>query len=174
MANRAALARRPWLVGLTLILALLALVVPAAPASAQTIVTVVNYPGQVRDNQCNGEPVALDGELRMVTSITPTANGGTRVRMTSVTRGLQGTGLVSNVSYRAVEIQHSVANYVPPPGTGTFQSVVATLLIAHGNAPNMLLVVVLEATLASDGTLSAEVERSYLVCAPWSAQTAAA
>jgi hypothetical protein len=90
---------------------------------------VINLPAVVIDNQCNGEPVALSGRLLTVVTTRPTANGGTTVRSVSVTQGLQGTGLVSGVSYRAVEVSGTVVNQLPPPGTGTFFSTVTTLLI---------------------------------------------
>ena len=55
----------------------------------------------------------------------------------------EGTGLVSGVSYRAVELSGTLVNHLPPPGTGTFFSTVTTLLIPQGSAaPSMLLVVV--------------------------------
>ena len=97
----------------------------------------------------------------------PTPNGGATVRSVSVTKGLQGTGLVSGVSYRAVELSGTVVNQLPPPGTGTFFSTVTTLLIPQGSAaPSMLLVVVVKGTLAPDGTVSNEVVQTYLVCRP--------
>jgi hypothetical protein len=83
----------------------------------------------VIDNQCNGEPVALSGDLLTVVTTRPTPSGGTTVRSVSVTQGLKGTGLVSGVSYRAVEVSGTVVNQLPPPGTGTFFSTVTTLLI---------------------------------------------
>jgi len=80
---------------------------------------------------------------------------------------MKGTGLMSGVSYRAVEVSGTVVNQLPPPGTGTFSSTVTTLLIPQGSAaPAMLLVVVVKGTVAPDGTLSNEVVQTYLVCRP--------
>jgi hypothetical protein len=141
---------------------------------AQTVVTVINLPAVVIDNQCNGEPVALRGRLLTVVTTHPTPNGGTTVRSVSVTQGLEGTGLVSGASYRAVELSGTVVNQLPPPGTGTFLSTVTTRLIPQGSAaPSMLLVVVLKGTVAPDGTISNEVVQTYLVCRPHSAGRAA-
>jgi hypothetical protein len=110
-----------------------------------------------------------------VVTTRPTANGGTTVRSVSVTQGLQGTGLVSGVSYRAVEVSGTVVNQLPPPGTGTFFSTVTTLLIPQDSAaPSMLLVVVVvKGTVAPDGTISNEVVQTYLACRPHSAGRAA-
>ena len=116
------------IMALTVSLAIMAL--RPAPAHAQTVVSVINLPAVVIDNQCNGEPVALSGRLLTVVTTRSTPNGGTTVRSTSVTQGLQGTGLVSGVSYRAVERSGTVVNQLPPtPGTGTFFSTVTTLLL---------------------------------------------
>jgi hypothetical protein len=150
---------------LALSLAIMAL--RPAPAHAETVVSVINLPLVVIDNQCNGEPVGLSGDLLMVVTTRPTANGGATVRAVSVTHGLQGTGLVSGVSYRAVELSGTVINQLPAPGTGTFYNTITTLLIPQGStAPAMLLVVVVKATVAPDGTLSNEVVQTYLVCRP--------
>jgi hypothetical protein len=138
-----------------------------APAQADTVVSVINLPAVVIDNQCNGEPVALSGDLLSVVTTRPTPDGGATVRSVSVTRGLQGTGLVSGVSYRAVELSGTLVNQLPPPGTGTIYNTVTTLLIPQGSTtPSMLLVVVVKATVAPDGSLSNEVTQTYLVCRP--------
>jgi hypothetical protein len=68
-------------------------------------------------------------QAQTVVMTRPTPNGGTTVRSVSVTQGLKGTGLVSGVSYRAVELSGTVVNELPRPGTGTFFSTVTTLLI---------------------------------------------
>jgi hypothetical protein len=44
----------------------------------------------VIDNQCNGEPVALSGDLLTVVTTSPTPNGGATVRSVSVTQGCRG------------------------------------------------------------------------------------
>ena len=166
--------RRLLIATMTLTLSLAIVALRPSPAQAQTVVSVINLPAVVIDNQCNGEPVALSGDLLTVVSTRPTANGGTTVRSVSVTQGLQGTGLVSGVSYRAVEVSGTVVNQLPPPGSGTFFSTVTTLLLPQGNAaPSMLLVVVVKGTLAPDGTISNEVVQTYLVCRACSAGRAA-
>jgi hypothetical protein len=138
------------IMALTVSLAIMAL--RPAPAHAQTVVSVINLPAVVIDNQCNGEPVALSGRLLTVVTTRSTPNGGTTVRSTSVTQGLQGTGLVSGVSYRAVEVSGTVVNQLPPPGTGMFYSTVTTLLIPQGSAaPAMQLVMVVKGTVARTG-----------------------
>jgi hypothetical protein len=154
---------------------LIAMMVPAlslaivalrpAPARADTVISVINLPLVVIDNQCNGEPVGLSGDLLTVVTTRPTPGGGTALRAVSVTRGLRGTGLVSGVSYRAVEVSGTLATELPPPGTGTFHYTDVILLVPQSpTAPAMLLVVVIRGTLAPDGSISNEVERTYLAC----------
>ena len=167
MATAVTFGRRLLVAMMALVLSLAIVALRPAPAQAQTVVSVINLPAVVIDNQCNGEPVALSGDLLTVVTTRPTANGGTTVRSVSVTHGLKGTGLVSGVSYRAVELSGTFVNQLPPPGTGTFFSTVTTLLIPQGSAaPSMLLVVVVKATVAQDGTISNEVVQTYLVCRP--------
>jgi hypothetical protein len=167
MATAVTFARRLLVAMMALVLSLAIVALRPALAQAQTVVSVINLPDVVIDNQCNGEPVALSGDLLTVVTTRPTPNGGATVRSVSVTKGLQGTGLVSGVSYRAVELSGTVVNQLPPPGTGTFFSTVTTLLIPQGSAaPSMLLVVVVKGTLAPDGTISNEVVQTYLVCRP--------
>jgi hypothetical protein len=167
MATAVTFGRRLLVAMMALVLSLAIVALRPAPAQAQTVVSVINLPAVVIDNQCNGEPVALSGDLLTVVTTSPTPNGGATMRSVSVTKGLQGTGLVSGVSYRAVELSGTVVNQLPPPGTGTFFSTVTTLLIPQGSAaPSMLLVVVVKGTLAPDGTVSNEVVQTYLVCRP--------
>ena len=88
---------------------LIAMMVPAlplamvtlrpAPARADTVISVINLPGVVIDNQCNGEPVGLSGELLTVVTTRPTPSGTPRCgRSRSPGEGLatvlQGTSQV--------------------------------------------------------------------------------
>ena len=167
MAAAVAFGRRLLTVILALALSLAILALRPVPAHAQTVIAEINLLLVIIDNQCNGEPVGLSGDLLIVVTTRPTPNGGTTVRSVSVTRGLRGRSLVSDVSYRAVEFTGTIVNYVPPPGTGTFVSTVVTLLRPQGSAaPAMLLVVRFRGTLAADGTVSNEVVDTYLVCGP--------
>jgi hypothetical protein len=167
MAAKVTFGRRLLMAIIALALSLAMLALRPVPASAETVVSVINLPAVVIDNQCNGEPVALSGDLLTVVNTRPTPEGGTTVRSVSITRGLQGRSLVSDVSYRAVELTGTIINQLPPPGNGTFISTVLTLLLPQGSAaPAMLLVVSLKGTLAPDGTVSNEVIKTYLVCRP--------
>jgi hypothetical protein len=167
MTTAVSFGRRLLITMMALAVSLAILVSRPAPAHAATVVSVINLPAVVIDNQCNGEPVALSGDLLTVVTTRLTANGGTTVRSVSVTRGLQGTGLVSGVSYRAVELSGTVVNQLSPPGTGAFFSTVTTLLLPQGSTvPAMLLQMVVRGTLAPDGTVSTEVVQTSLVCRP--------
>ena len=115
MATAVTFGRRLLIATMTLTLSLAIVTLRPSPAQAQTVVTVINLPAVVIDNQCNREPVALSGDLLTVVTTRPTANGGTTVRSLSVTHGLKGTGLVSGVSYRAVELSGTVVNQLPHP-----------------------------------------------------------
>ena len=58
MATAVTLGRRLLIATMTLTLALAIVALRPSPAQAQTVVTVINLPLVVIDNQCNGEPVA--------------------------------------------------------------------------------------------------------------------
>ena len=166
MAANLIFGRRLLIAIMALALSLAILALRPVPAHAETIVSVINLPAVVIDNQCNNdEPVALSGDLLTVVTTRPTPSGGTTVRSVSVTQGLQGTSLVSGVSYRAVELGGTIVNQLPPPGSGTFFSTFVTLLLPLGSAaPAMLLVVESKGTVAPDGIVSNEVDKTYLVC----------
>ena len=132
MAATISFGRRLLIAMMALVLSLAILALRPVPAYAQTIVSVIDLPAVVIDNQCNGEPVALSGDLLTVVTTRPTPHGGTTVRSVSATRGLQGTSLVSDVSYLAVELSGTIVNQLPPPGTGTFFSTFVTLLLPQG------------------------------------------
>jgi hypothetical protein len=168
MAATVTFGRRLLTAIMALALSLVILALRPVPAHAETVVAEIKLPLMVIDNQCDdGEPVALSGRLLMAVTTRPTPNGGTTLRSVSITRGLQGTGLVSNVSYRAVELTGTIANQLPAPGTGTFFNTVVTLLLPQSSAaPPMLFVVQYKGTLAPDWTITNEVVKTYLVCGP--------
>jgi hypothetical protein len=86
MATAVPFGRRLLIATMTLALSLAILALRPSPAQAQTVVSVINLPAVVIDNQCNDEPVALSGDLLTVVTTRPTPNGGTTVRSVSVTR----------------------------------------------------------------------------------------
>ena len=75
MATAVTFGRRLLIATMTLALSLAIVALRPSPAQAQTVVTVINLPAVVIDNQCNGDPVALSGQLLMVvtTARPPTA-----------------------------------------------------------------------------------------------------
>ena len=63
--------RRLLIATMMLALSLAIVALRPSPAHAQTVVTVINLPAVVIDNQCNGEPVALSGRLLTVVTTPP-------------------------------------------------------------------------------------------------------
>jgi hypothetical protein len=90
MATAVTFGRRLLVAMMALVLSLAIVALRPAPAQAQTVVSVINLPAVVIDNQCNGEPVALSGDLLTVVTTSPTPNGGATVRSVSVTQGCRG------------------------------------------------------------------------------------
>jgi hypothetical protein len=139
----------------------------AAPAQAgggQTVHYRVHVPAMVLDNLCNGEPVALSGDLDITTSTRPARNGGYTVTSTTNSRNLRGPGLVTQLPYRGNDDEQSYAYYAPPPYPSSYEVTHWTKLIPRGNAPSMYLVVVLREVVTADGTVVPTFERAYLSC----------
>lgn len=71
MASVVAFGRRLLIAIMALTVSLAIMALRPAPAHAQTVVSVINLPAVVIDNQCNGEPVALSGRLLTVVTTAP-------------------------------------------------------------------------------------------------------
>jgi hypothetical protein len=135
--------------------------------SGKTTRTTIHIPLTVLDNLCNGaEPVALSGDLMIVTRTTPDARGGYTVQSSSDAHNLQGQGLVSMYGYEGDDGEDSYAHYAPPPYPSTQSVVHYTRLVPKGPAPSEYLVVVLRETVLADGTVVPTLDRTYLTCRP--------
>jgi len=136
------------------------------PGRGTTVRTTINLPAFVVDNLCNADVVNLHGDLHIVTTTTPTGNGGYTVRSTAIARDLQGNRIAPApaIRYHGDDGENSFSYYAPPPFPSTHRDVHWTTLIPQGNAPRMFLVLVLRETIAPDGTVVPVFERAYLTC----------
>lgn len=154
-----------------IVVALVASLVPllAAPggsaeaAAPTTSVTVIHLEGQTVDNRCNGDAVVLHGDLTIITTTLDTDDGGSLVQGTSITTDLTGSGLPSNMTYRAAWAELSFAHYLPPPGGGAFTDVQLWRLQPDGNAQTMYLATVVQEEVTSEGT-TASLDKTYSFC----------
>jgi hypothetical protein len=143
-----------------------------APAQAKsgsggstTVDVTLDVPAMVVDNLCNGDVVNLSGDMRVITTTTPTRNGGYTVRSSTIAKDLRGERIAPPpvIGYHGDDVTNSYSYYAPPPYPSTHQVVHWTKLVPEGNAPTMYLVIVLRETTAN-GTTVPVLERTYLVC----------
>ena len=90
MATAVTFGRRLLVAMMALVLSLAFVALRPAPAQAQTVVSVINLPAVVIDNQCNGEPVALSGDLLTVVTTRPTPTAGPPCGRSPSPRGCRG------------------------------------------------------------------------------------
>ena len=147
------------------VLALLVPALGAAPAQAETKVIDVTFHTDALPvtNLCNNQLVLLHGDLHVRQVQTTTASGGETVKSLITSEGLVGAD-VNGMPYTANDIEASFAHYAPPGRTSTFFDVHATLLVPQGNAPTMLLVVVMAETVRPDGTTTVLLDRAFTTC----------
>jgi hypothetical protein len=140
----------------------------ATTGKGTTTDVTINIPLMPVDNLCNGDAVTLHGDLRIITTTTPTRNGGYTVRSTAIARNLQGERIAPPppIGYHGDDGENTFTYVAPPPYPGTFRVVHWTRLIPEGNAPSMYLVLVLRETVLADGTVVPVFERAFLVCRP--------
>jgi hypothetical protein len=120
----------------------------------------------VVDNLCNGDVVNLSGDMRIITTTTPTRNGGYTVNSSTIAKGLRGERIAPPpaIGYHGDDVTNTISYYAPPPYPATHRVFHWTKLIPEGNAPSMYLVIVLRETTTADGTTIPVLERTYLVC----------
>jgi hypothetical protein len=133
-----------------------------------TVDVTINVPAMPVDNLCNGDVVNLSGDMHIVTTTTPTSNGGYTVRSSATAKNLQGERIAPppTIGYHGDDVTNTYSYYAPPPYPATHEVVHWTKLIPEGKAPIMYLVVVLRETTTADGTTVPVFERAYLVCKP--------
>jgi hypothetical protein len=136
-----------------------------ASAAGKTVRTTVHIPATVLNNLCYGaEPVYLSGDLRITTTTTTDPRGGYTVRSSSRANNLQGQGLVSLLGYEGDDGEDTDGYYAPPPYPSTHGVTHYTRLVPNGPAPSMYLVVMLNETTFSDGSVVPTLEPTYLTC----------
>jgi hypothetical protein len=134
----------------------------------KTVRTTLNIPAMVVDNLCNGDVVAVSGDLKIVTTTTPHRDGGYTVRSRATARNLRGERIAPPppVGYHAHDGQDSYSYYAPPPQPSQHRVVHWTRLIPEADQPVMYLVFEIQETVLADGTVVPVLDRMYLHCSP--------
>jgi len=154
-------------VAAVVVLALVGPALTAAPARAETQVIDVTFHTAATPvtNLCNDQFVLLHGDLHVRQVRTTTPSGGEVVTSLITSEGLIGAD-VAGMPYTANDIEASFAHYAPPGRSSTFLDLHATLLVPQGNAPTMLLVIVVAERVRPDGTTTVLLDRAWTTCRP--------
>jgi hypothetical protein len=157
-----------WRLTLGTLAVLLATVATAQAAELEKAVvtterTIVPFSTVVGDNPCTGEPVALEGELLVITHTTENATGGFNANIFLIPRGVTGHGLLTGADYLFVGPTHSTFTLSELPQnevTDTFSSV----LVSPGGGGNLLVQGTFHETVNANGEVTALVENVGASC----------
>jgi hypothetical protein len=138
----------------------------ARSGGSQTVDVTINVPAMVLDNLCNADVVNLSGDMRIITTTTPTGNGGYTVQSSAIAKGLHGERIepLPAIRYHGGDATNTFSYYAPPPYPSTHRVIHWTKLVSQGRAPDMYLVMVLRETTTANGTTVPLFERAYLQC----------
>jgi hypothetical protein len=147
---------------LALVLAVLLAFMPATASAA--VVTNVRVPLNLTVfSPCNGDVIAVTGEIHLLASSTSDGAGGFHVTFMDNVSGVTGVGSISGATYHGVGGDWFSGNARPPfPVVLTQTDVFA--LISAGSAPNFVVTDTVHITVNADGTLTANVARFSVAC----------
>jgi hypothetical protein len=137
-------------------------------SGGKTVRTTINLAAFVADNLCNGDVVALSGDLTITTTTTPRPDGGFTVRSSADARNLKGTRIAPPpaVGYHGWDREDAYSYYAAPPQPSQHRVVHWTRLVPESDQPVMHLVFQIQETVLADGTVVPVLDRMYLKCSP--------
>ncbi len=147
---------------LTLTFALLAIVVCAPVAFGETIVTDTELTDQIITNECNGEPVLLNGTLHQEMSFSINPNGNTHSSFNASIH-MTGYGQVTGVYYVAKE---SVHNETDTRGIAQEQFFGTKIkLVSQGpQSPNMMDHATLHVVIDKNNNVKVDISKHQIKC----------
>lgn len=147
---------------LAVVLAVLLAFMPATASAA--VVANVRVPlNTAVVSPCNGDVIAVTGEIHLLASSTSDGAGGFHVKFMDNVSQVTGVGSVSGATYHGVGGDWFIAN-VSPPFPAEFTQTDVFGLISAGPAPNFVVTDTLHITVNADGTLTANVARFSIAC----------
>lgn len=114
---------------------------------------------------CPGdEPIAVNGEMHLLTAVTLDGNGGWHGIFHWNTQGLSGTGLTSGAKYQYINAGNLSEHY----GSVGYEYTEAGMFQVVGQGPdtNEVFYVLVHATVNANGTVTANVYNVYMTCTP--------
>jgi hypothetical protein len=136
----------------------------AATALATTTQLTIPF-GGVIVNDCTGEMIAYNGELRQEFRAETDATGRSHFELRSLSSDMSAVGLTSGLRYRFIVVQH-MGDYA---GSSPFAGVIFTnsltyKLVSQGPGANMEIGFNVHFTLTKAGDLAAEVDHDHTSC----------
>jgi hypothetical protein len=131
-----------------------------ALAAASTVTTVASFSVSFDVEGCNGETVALSGNLNLVAHVTQSSSGNFNVEVNVDSQGLSGTG-ASGTQYQANTHSHDMFE---AGAASTSTSTDKFVLIAKGKNPDLMTTMTMHYTLNANGTLTAVVDNFSVKC----------
>jgi hypothetical protein len=101
-------------------------------------------------NDCNGEIIAIDATIHLVTSVTNDGAGGYHVK---IHRNVSGSGVNEATGVEYVVSEEDNNEYSVSAGASEQTSIVHFNLVSKGNAPNEVAEVTFHLTITPDGDL---------------------
>jgi hypothetical protein len=127
----------------------------AAPVSAATVYNQTS-PVSSAFNSCNGDIVAITGEVHSLMTVTNGASGGLHVTIASNFEDTTGTGVFFGGSY-VVAGTAQAEGTMAPSSTMEVTAQNAIIIASTGSSQNLVIDFVFHITANPDGTLTAYV-----------------
>jgi hypothetical protein len=154
---------RRTIISLAAVLILAAMAPPAMAATTTTTeITTIPFTTTIGDNPCTGEPVTLQGELRVITHVTESA-GSYIANSFLLPRRVTGVGVSTGAEYVFVGATHSsftLTGALQNEVTDTFSS----SLVSRGGGGNLLVTGVFHETVNANGEVTALVDSVGATC----------
>ena len=147
---------------LTLTAAVVALLMCGSAAFGQTVVTEIQLTDQTIVNECNGEPVLLNGTLHQEVSFFTDPNGNTHSSFNANIR-MNGYGQITGVYYVAKENTHNETNTRGVAQEQFFGTKIK--LVSQGpETPNMVDRATLHVLIDKNNNVKVDISRHDMKC----------
>jgi hypothetical protein len=139
-----------------------AVVIVTCPAAlGEAVVTDTAITDQVITNECNGEPVLLNGTLHQEMSFNTTPNGNTHSSFNATIR-LNGYGQISLAHYVAKEDIHNETNTHGIAQEQFFGTKIK--LVSQGPTPDMVDRATLHVLIDKNGVVKMDISKHQISC----------
>ena len=129
--------------------------------SAQAVVTDTPITDQIITNECNGEPVLLNGTLHEEITFNTTPSGNTHSSFNATIR-MNGYGQVTGAYYVAKENVHNETNTKGLAQEQFFGTKIK--LVSQGPTPDMMDRAILHVLIDKNGVVKHDISKHQITC----------